>query len=283
MVQKMEVIYLANLSSATAPTCAANINKDVWYSFTIVATKKYRININGPSIADPVVALYSGSCAALVQVACNDDFNGTYSSISDTLTAGNYILRVGSYNTTTEGTFSIVYDLNLTNICGDGILENTEECDDENTTNGDGCNSTCKIENAASITGVAINRDSVRANPSAMLDVKSFDKGILIPRMSSTQRTAIAIPAKGLLVFDITTNTFWYYTGTIWTEVGGTSGTAGGGLPVGTTSQTLRNSGTNWVANSILQNDGFNITTVGPLNVNSTIKISSGTPGQVRY
>ena len=44
------------------------------------------------------------------------------------------------------------------------------------------------------------------SNPhaSATLDVYSLDKGLLIPRMSSLQRTAIATPwANGLLVFDI--------------------------------------------------------------------------------
>lgn len=31
-------------------------------------------------------------------------------------------------------------------LCGNGILEGTEECDDGNTTNGDGCSAQCKIE-----------------------------------------------------------------------------------------------------------------------------------------
>lgn len=34
--------------------------------------------------------------------------------------------------------------------CGDGIVNGPEECDDGNTTNGDGCSSTCKAEAAAS-------------------------------------------------------------------------------------------------------------------------------------
>ncbi len=32
-------------------------------------------------------------------------------------------------------------------VCGDGIKEGTEQCDDGNTTNGDGCSSTCQSEN----------------------------------------------------------------------------------------------------------------------------------------
>ncbi|WP_462249414.1 DUF4215 domain-containing protein [Ferruginibacter sp.] len=209
-----------------------------------------------------------------MQVACDDDGGpGAFSLIQTTLNAGTYYARIASFNATAAGTFSLVYNLNLSNICGNSIIESTEECDDGNTTNGDGCSSTCKTENASSIKGVGINSDSTRANPSAMLDVKSFDRGILIPRMNTGQRTAIAAPAKGLLVFDITTSTFWYYSGSVWTEVGGTAGTAGGGLPAGTASQTLRSNGTNWIANSALQNDGTNVT------VSGQIKINGGVPG----
>jgi hypothetical protein len=58
---------------------------------------------------------------------------------------------------------------------------------------------------------VSINETGNDPNASAMLDVSSTDKGILIPRMTSIEREAIVAPANGLLVFDITTNTFWFY------------------------------------------------------------------------
>lgn len=63
---------------------------------------------------------------------------------------------------------------------------------------------------------VAINTDGTTANSSAILDIKSINKGLLIPRMTTTQRTAIAAPAKGLIVFDITANGFWFYDGMAW-------------------------------------------------------------------
>jgi hypothetical protein len=46
----------------------------------------------------------------------------------------------------------------------------------------------------------AINNDSSSPDSSAMLDVKSTSKGLLIPRVTTAQRNAIAGPAKGLLV-----------------------------------------------------------------------------------
>jgi hypothetical protein len=53
-------------------------------------------------------------------------------------------------------------------------------------------------------------------NASAQLDVVSTTKGFLPPRMTTTQRNAIASPAAGLQVFDTTLNMMSYYNGTIW-------------------------------------------------------------------
>jgi hypothetical protein len=56
-------------------------------------------------------------------------------------------------------------------------------------------------------------------HPSAELDVNSSTKGFLVPRMTTAQRNAITSPSVGLQVFDTTTNSFWYYNGTAWTNV----------------------------------------------------------------
>jgi hypothetical protein len=67
---------------------------------------------------------------------------------------------------------------------------------------------------------VAINADSSMPNVNAMLDVKAFNKGLLIPRTSSASR--LLIPAtKGLLVYDTTTSSFWYNNGTNWVNMQG--------------------------------------------------------------
>lgn len=54
---------------------------------------------------------------------------------------------------------------------------------------------------------------------SAILDIESSDKGVLVPRMTSTQRAAIAMPADGLLVYDTDSNSFWYYSGSNWKNI----------------------------------------------------------------
>ncbi len=66
---------------------------------------------------------------------------------------------------------------------------------------------------------VAINTDASNPDPSALLDVKSTEKGMLVPRMASYQRTAIATPATGLLVFDTGTGSFWFFNGTAWVNL----------------------------------------------------------------
>ncbi|MEO7768018.1 MAG: hypothetical protein ABIS01_11350, partial [Ferruginibacter sp.] len=48
---------------------------------------------------------------------------------------------------------------------------------------------------------VAINTDKSLPHGSAMLDIKSNTKGLLIPRTSTTSRNAIVSPAKGLLIY----------------------------------------------------------------------------------
>jgi hypothetical protein len=63
---------------------------------------------------------------------------------------------------------------------------------------------------------VAINTDGSLPNSSAMLDVKSTTRGILIPSMTSTQRTSIVTPAEGLIVYDLTNDLLFQYQNATW-------------------------------------------------------------------
>ncbi|WP_339917987.1 hypothetical protein [Yeosuana marina] len=57
-------------------------------------------------------------------------------------------------------------------------------------------------------------------NSTSMLDIQSNAKGVLIPRMETTDRTGISSPANGLLVFDTDTQSFWFYDASAWRELG---------------------------------------------------------------
>ncbi|MGY2132713.1 hypothetical protein ACW9KT_10820 [Hymenobacter sp. HD11105] len=50
-------------------------------------------------------------------------------------------------------------------------------------------------------------------DPSAVLDVSSTNKGLLLPRMTDVQMRSIASPQEGLLVFNTTTKQFYGYLG----------------------------------------------------------------------
>ncbi len=71
---------------------------------------------------------------------------------------------------------------------------------------------------------VGINDNGASPNPNAMLDVdvSSNDKGILIPRLSTTERTSMSLSSsdEGLTVYDETTHGFWFWDGSAWQELG---------------------------------------------------------------
>ena len=55
-------------------------------------------------------------------------------------------------------------------------------------------------------------------NASAVLQADSTTRGFLPPRMTTTQKNAIATPASGLVVYDTTLNTLNFYNGTTWAD-----------------------------------------------------------------
>lgn len=73
---------------------------------------------------------------------------------------------------------------------------------------------------------VAINQTGSNPDTSAMLDISSTTKGLLIPRMTTVQEAAIPTPATGLMLFNTTTNTFQANMGTSVTPSWGTFSTA---------------------------------------------------------
>lgn len=65
---------------------------------------------------------------------------------------------------------------------------------------------------------IAINEDGSSADTSAILEIKSNAKGLLLPRMNKTEKNGIVLPATGLLIFQTGPDSigFHYYNGTSW-------------------------------------------------------------------
>jgi hypothetical protein len=66
---------------------------------------------------------------------------------------------------------------------------------------------------------VAFNTTGALPDNSAMLDVTSTTKGLLVPRMTTAARTAITSPATGLLIYDNSLSLFYFYNGTAWAAI----------------------------------------------------------------
>jgi uncharacterized protein (TIGR02145 family) len=77
--------------------------------------------------------------------------------------------------------------------------------------------------------GVAISSDpNATPDPSALLDVQSTDKGVLVPRMTQAQRNMISNPATGLLIFQTDNEPgFYFNSGTpaspVWQGIAGSN------------------------------------------------------------
>jgi len=68
----------------------------------------------------------------------------------------------------------------------------------------------------SSAQGVAINNSGAAPDSSALLDVNSINQGVLVPRVTSAERNAIANPAEGLIIFNVSTRCPNYYSNGIW-------------------------------------------------------------------
>lgn len=69
---------------------------------------------------------------------------------------------------------------------------------------------------------VAISNPASAPDPSAMLDVKSNNRGFLMPRVAN--RNLVAAPATGLLIYETATNSVLAYNGSTWVQLGSSGG-----------------------------------------------------------
>ena len=91
---------------------------------------------------------------------------------------------------------------------------------------------TLMLLTALSYAQVGINTNTPDA--SSALEIESTTGGILIPRMTETQRDAIALPASGLMIYQTNeVSGFYFYNGAGWTKIDGVAGPQGEQGPAG--------------------------------------------------
>jgi hypothetical protein len=64
--------------------------------------------------------------------------------------------------------------------------------------------------------GVGISNIAITPHASAILEMRTTDKGLLIPRMTTAERNSITSPATGLMLYNTETNQYDFYNGSAW-------------------------------------------------------------------
>ena len=70
---------------------------------------------------------------------------------------------------------------------------------------------------------MGISNAAITPDPSSILEMRTIDKGILIPRMITAERDGITLPAKGLMIYNTETNQYNFYNGSAWVFWGSTA------------------------------------------------------------
>jgi hypothetical protein len=117
----------------------------------------------------------------------------------------------------------------------------------------------CFCLNMATSQNVAITDDnSYTAHSTAMLDVKSISKGLLLPRLTMAQRDAITSPASGLMIFQTDNTAGVYVYESSWKLLGDNLGDH-------TATENIRLNG-NWISNDG-GNEGITVDSDGNVGV----------------
>ncbi|HLP52407.1 MAG TPA: glycine-rich protein, partial [Chitinophagales bacterium] len=133
--------------------------------------------------------------------------------------------------------------------------------------------------------GVKIAATAGTADPSAMLDITSTNKGLLFPRVTLTgltdNTTPVNNPATGLVVYNlgsvgVPATGIYFWNGTSWVLLssGGLSGS-------GTTNQVTKWTASNAVGNSVITDDGTNVG-IGATTPGSKLEINAGANNGLR-
>jgi cysteine-rich repeat protein len=155
-----------NTGLPTGVTCSdsggTNTVNDIWYRYTATCNGELLVTtcsqLGGNSNYDSDIVLYPGNspCPPLASttIACNDDDSANpcgsappwSSSMRAQVTNGtSYLLRVGGWQNSTDFGTGVLNVSCTPAVCGNGIIEGSEQCDDGNNNPGDGCFN-CMVE-----------------------------------------------------------------------------------------------------------------------------------------
>jgi len=133
-----------------------NAERDIWAKWTATCSGAATFDTcaTTSNVSDTIVGVYT-ACGG-TEVGCDEDscpdtppatmFN---SRVSASVTAGQqYLVRIASYAGSPNGSIVLTISCDSSVVCGNGIQEAGEGCDDGNTNAGDGCFG-CQVETPA--------------------------------------------------------------------------------------------------------------------------------------
>ena len=159
---------------------STNDGGDYAVEFTAPGTGTFTFDTSNDARGFDTV-LYARDACGGTELACNDDTDGVASEISLELTSGETVVIYVSGFGSACGDFAldVAFEGVAVDVCGDGVVSGSEECDDGNTEDGDGCSAGCNIEGGgecpttttstvgdAAVTGNSCDAGDVDAAPS---------------------------------------------------------------------------------------------------------------------
>lgn len=145
-----------NTSSATqsfsSPTCNGGNAKDVVYSITSDITGRAHVHLEAGF--DAFLAVRGNCLDDASEIACRAvKIGGGSSDVIFPIVASQttYVVVDGA-SPGASGQFTLSVEV-ATNVCGDGLAQYPEQCDDGNTGAGDGCSPSCQFETPVALAG----------------------------------------------------------------------------------------------------------------------------------
>ena len=90
------------------PSCITTPQPDVWFSLIVPSTGALSINTQSGTMADGVMAIYTGTCNSLTEIACDDNgFNMPQLSLTGLIPGATLWIRLWGYSVADAGSFGI--------------------------------------------------------------------------------------------------------------------------------------------------------------------------------
>jgi hypothetical protein len=106
--------------------CAPNLNslpKDVWYSF-VASSYQATISISAATFANPVITVWTGSCANQTSLGCaTGSGNAASVTVYELVVGQTYYIQVAGSNATETGTFTLT--VHNDNDCANCLVSST--------------------------------------------------------------------------------------------------------------------------------------------------------------